>query len=1101
MHDLPADESANAEVHSSEMVTDVRDACFNRENAKKVQGTAEAPPNMIENAKGEDTKMNGVDAQPPPNTNATQTKTSEEGSDESKGARHDEDVSLDPHKSSSNEENAASQQESLEVAPLRKTRPSWAPKPLQKGNKDAEDAQMSLSKEKGTETKIDGDSMEVDSPDHTPIDDTVEAPKPETKNAPNAEESEVVALQGYPSANAEDRRQMEHTSIVDEAERRPEGKNDIEDAQMAGPTVDGPESVLEDAKLNCDRVKIDSAQPNNIVEKVKSGPKTPKTRQEFIEDIVIRFADSRKRHLSADASAKEKDRGRQKVLNDKETRHRLIFQQWPRAPKGEILRKENSEPGKMAPNGQQLWGASLLDFYIVRRIPDLMGLATFTTGSKMLAWVRKHGEDEFAKEFVRNAEKEPDPEKIEPYDIAKAIMEMEQALRTRMGKVDMEWHPTGSVFQPDAYPPGWSRGPLFENADPYVPSLRKYIPHTLLPSRLVVHDPWNVLTVAYKNRDWWNAKRKWSEEDDMTYIYKLSSNENTPSKKQDEKDRIAREEKRKKVLETFLADPHTRNELPDGVMVQTDNKSGHLSPIYIVFPPEPERTPPKEAHLYMMPSHRIGTGNHSHVFKARWELPRSFLVKEELCMTCVMDDMAEQLKEQEGDEAKSHGMCGVYVCKVESRPEVVTTMANEDGEEQQYILEEGHYSEKMVYEGSLRVILTRVKYQNLERGPYCAHIRKEERAIHPLTATVSVAAKLSIEDDYHLGREVKNYQGFPRHFWEHWSGYNLIHPIHDPVPIGPLAPQFYGYYVPDDDAMEEEAKLEAAHQVSQEQQISAATQDQNMEVGDGGRGNPDAAEADDQEKDDESPSLGAGEAKEQGDDSGMDVQKNGDGSADRDSGEVAMDASDEDVQDVQMADAAAEDCARCSEGSKSQNERPADQNTRDTVETPDGDREGEEKVEASKEGQEDQSNDDSMATKSDPVSKSPPAKPRVRPEYLSPILLIENCGQPIEPNLLTVDDKQECVSMVLRFHDAGYIHGSVARRNILRVPGPLAASASERVTNADNTGDHGVNWSYRLIDFGRSYNAETKSAEEVRREVVTEDMEVTNWLWGLDTLH
>ncbi|CAA7265739.1 unnamed protein product [Cyclocybe aegerita] len=782
-------------------------------------------------------------------------------------------------------------------------------------------------------TKINSNSMEVDSPDYTPSVDTVDTAKPEMKNVLNCEESEV---QDYPSANTENGRQMGHPSILDEARIQSEGKNDIEDAQMTDPNEDGtgPESVLKEAKPN--GMNTEPALPNNISEKIKSGPKTPKTSQEFIEDIVIRFASSREHQLSADASPEEKARVRQKVLNDKETRHRLIFQQWPRAPKGEILRKENSELGKMTPNGHELWGASLLDFYFVRRIPDLMGLETLTTGSKMLAWVRKHGEVEFAKEFVRNTEREPDPEKIEPYDIAKAIMETEQELRWRLGLVGVEWHPTGPVFQPDAYPPRWPRGPLFEVANQYVPSLQKYIPHTLLPSRLVVHDPWNVLTVTNKSRDWWNAERKWSE-DDMTYIYKLSSNHNTPSKKQDEKDRVAKE-KHKKVLETFLADPHTRNELPDGVMVQTDNK--------------------------------IGTGNHSHVFKARWELPRSFLVKEELCMTCVMDDMAEQLKEQEGDEAKSHGMCGVYVCKVESRPEVVTTMANEDGEEQQYILEEGHYSEKMVYEG---LLLTRVKYQNLERGAYCEHIREEERAIHPLTATVSVAAKLSMECDNHLAREANNYQSFPRHFWEHWSGYNLILPIHDPVPIGPLAPQFYGYYVPDDDAMEKEAK-EAARQVTQEQQIST-----------GGRGNPEAAKAENQEKDDpmnddESLSLEAGEAKEQGDDIELNAQNNGDGSADRDSGEVAMDASDEGVKDVQMADASAEDCARGSEEPKLQSEKRVDQNTGDKVETFNG----EKKVEASKEGREDQNNDVSMAAESHPVSKPPPVpKPRVRPEYLS----------------------------------------------------------------------------------------------------------------------
>ena len=37
---------------------------------------------------------------------------------------------------------------------------------------------------------------------------------------------------------------------------------------------------------------------------------------------------------------------------------------------------------------------------------------------------------------------------------------------------------------------------------------------------------------------------------------------------------------------------------------------------------------------------------------------------------------------------------------------------------------------------------------------------------------------------------------FPSHFFEHWNGYNLVLPLHEPTPCGALVPQFYGYYVP-----------------------------------------------------------------------------------------------------------------------------------------------------------------------------------------------------------------------------------------------------------------------------------------------------------------
>ncbi|KAG2343529.1 hypothetical protein BDR05DRAFT_855627, partial [Suillus weaverae] len=39
---------------------------------------------------------------------------------------------------------------------------------------------------------------------------------------------------------------------------------------------------------------------------------------------------------------------------------------------------------------------------------------------------------------------------------------------------------------------------------------------------------------------------------------------------------------------------------------------------------------------------------------------------------------------------------------------------------------------------------------------------------------------------------------FPDHFFQHWNGYNVVSPIQDPVPVGALCPQFYGYYTPDD---------------------------------------------------------------------------------------------------------------------------------------------------------------------------------------------------------------------------------------------------------------------------------------------------------------
>ncbi len=48
-----------------------------------------------------------------------------------------------------------------------------------------------------------------------------------------------------------------------------------------------------------------------------------------------------------------------------------------------------------------------------------------------------------------------------------------------------------------------------------------------------------------------------------------------------------------------------------------------------------------------------------------------------------------------------------------------------------------------------------------------------------------------------LESEVKIYSSFPDHVFEEQNGYNLITPrFKDPIPVGPIASKFYGYYKP-----------------------------------------------------------------------------------------------------------------------------------------------------------------------------------------------------------------------------------------------------------------------------------------------------------------
>jgi len=49
-----------------------------------------------------------------------------------------------------------------------------------------------------------------------------------------------------------------------------------------------------------------------------------------------------------------------------------------------------------------------------------------------------------------------------------------------------------------------------------------------------------------------------------------------------------------------------------------------------------------------------------------------------------------------------------------------------------------------------------------------------------------------------------------------------------------------------------------------------------------------------------------------------------------------------------------------------------------------------------------------------------------------------------------------------------WVHRSFYQRNILRKPGPLSAPPEKREENKKKRGKYGVDWSFRLIDFGRS---------------------------------
>lgn len=111
---------------------------------------------------------------------------------------------------------------------------------------------------------------------------------------------------------------------------------------------------------------------------------------------------------------------------------RVILRSWPRSPTGAVIRPTNSLRGKETPNGIQLWGQTMLDFFHVRRLPQTAGAITTTTGSKMLRWVKENGELDWAKEQIEWAENEEDPKIIEPYPMLDYIRQQEDDIRMRI---------------------------------------------------------------------------------------------------------------------------------------------------------------------------------------------------------------------------------------------------------------------------------------------------------------------------------------------------------------------------------------------------------------------------------------------------------------------------------------------------------------------------------------------------------------------------------------------------------------------------------------------------------------------------------------------
>ncbi|KAK7032438.1 hypothetical protein VNI00_012996 [Paramarasmius palmivorus] len=334
---------------------------------------------------------------------------------------------------------------------------------------------------------------------------------------------------------------------------------------------------------------------------------------------------------------------------------RCVFRFWPRDPRGTIYRGPPVGKFKHAPNATELWGASLFDFYHTYRVPALVNAVTTTTGSRMLAWCKMVGELDAAKEEISWAEKEPEPRKIEPADVVeihrhmidfklpctrygKAVIEQAKS----RGYVDNNVEHWRTPFHPSSYPPSFP-APPFSCPNP---RLETTIPLHLLPQKLIVHDPHNVLHgKRFSPKPDPNAD-PWPRETDTSYpkhTYTLQLTTQTRTK-------VTQTRSHSSLSQT----PSTENVLY--IYPSTTEGPTHTPLIRIIVPARPPRplcTP--EAHLFLSEHKQKGQGHHSLVYEAEWEIPRNLFPSEDpkICYACVEAKAKEIWMNQNPNEETS----------------------------------------------------------------------------------------------------------------------------------------------------------------------------------------------------------------------------------------------------------------------------------------------------------------------------------------------------------------------------------------------------------------------------------------------------------------
>ena len=586
-------------------------------------------------------------------------------------------------------------------------------------------------------------------------------------------------------------------------------------------------------------------------------------------------------------------------LESQEGNKRFIFRRWPRDPNGKVIVPSDIH-GKEAGNGLNLWGATIYDFYHVRRIPSNIHGLTISTGSKLAKVMKSFGELEFAQDELEWAFREAEPREILAWDPAQATMVYERRVHASSGaahsinkkvstlpEIPAAEHETGipildelqltsdpnesrndavevedstpenrakklsgestdstndvqtqqppsdvhleSPFHPTHYPPPWPLAPFESTCSPL--PLQRAIPIHLLPQKLYVHDPWNLLNADSVDPDTRRKEKEetWSSKTDHIRTYTLSLP--PESQKMAEAASKAAATAEDKAQETAIFPQQTEGPTKEPA-------------IRIILPKQPRKpTHVPEAHLYLSPRGSLGTGHHSIVYEADLELPRDLFCETTYCNLCLAEQvevevnrlkksgewqqhLSEAAKRYNGqfftprdgvDFTSSVALSSPvhapppYVGFVKARFErdpiqTISMVTEKEMRETPPGAAPTQHSARVSnsvlhtyvdYDGAVVPIHPDIQWQNPSfPETICVHEAEKKKPV-PRTATFRVAAKLSLPDDAHLEREAKNYLKFPAHFFQHWNGYNVVPPIHDPTPVGALVPQFFGYYTPD----------------------------------------------------------------------------------------------------------------------------------------------------------------------------------------------------------------------------------------------------------------------------------------------------------------